>query len=193
MVRGSSLPTRDIDIVPSRVPANLDRLARALIRMNAKIRIDGGSVPTRIDAAFLANMPFMLNLVTDFGEMDLTFTPAGQAGGYDGWRAGATLEAVSFVGRPRRLFLRAQPGNGKCIPGCNRGGGTCESGSSDRAIPRRIPIAVRSTACCNYIPHRRRCLSFPSYRDPTPSGHSSTSGFVVCGRKACRLTNLFKR
>lgn len=95
VVRGSSLPTRDIDIVPSRVPANLDRLARALIRMNAKIRIDGGSVPTRIDAAFLANMPFMLNLVTDFGEMDLTFTPAGQAGGYDGWRAGATLEAVS--------------------------------------------------------------------------------------------------
>ena len=63
--------------------------------MNAKIRIDGGSVPTRIDAAFLANMPFMLNLVTDFGEMDLTYTPAGQAGGYDGWRAGATLEAVS--------------------------------------------------------------------------------------------------
>jgi len=95
VVRGSSLPTRDIDIVPSRVPENLDRLARALTRMNAAIRIPGDSVPTRIDGAFLANMPFMLNLVTDFGEMDLTFTPAGRAGGYDGWRARATLETVS--------------------------------------------------------------------------------------------------
>ena len=95
VIRGSSLPTRDIDIVPSRIPENLDRLARALTRMNAEIRIAGDSVPTRIDGEFLANMPFMLNLVTDFGEMDLTFTPAGKAGGYDGWRVGATEEAVS--------------------------------------------------------------------------------------------------
>ena len=40
-------------------------------------------------------MPFMLNLVTDFGEMDLTFTPAGRAGGFDGWRVGATIESIS--------------------------------------------------------------------------------------------------
>ena len=37
----------------------------------------------------------MLTLVTDFGEMDLTFTPAGKAGGYDGWRGRATIEIVS--------------------------------------------------------------------------------------------------
>ena len=95
VIRGSSLQTRDIDIVPSRVPENLDRLARALTRMNAEIRIEGGSVPTRIDGAFLAKMPFMLNLVTDFGEMYLTFTPAGRADGFDGWRVGATIENVS--------------------------------------------------------------------------------------------------
>lgn len=95
VIRGSSLPTRDIDIVPSRTRENLDRLARALVRMNSAIRIDGDSVPTRIDGAFLANMPFMLNLVTDLGEMDLTFTPAGRAGGYEGWRSGATVEEVS--------------------------------------------------------------------------------------------------
>ena len=95
VIRGSSIPTRDIDIVPSQVPENLERLARALSRMHAEIRIDGDSIPTRIDAAFLANMPFMLNLVTEFGEMDLTFSPAGRAGGYDGWRAGATFETVS--------------------------------------------------------------------------------------------------
>lgn len=94
VVRGSPLPTRDIDIVPSRLPENLDRLGRALTRMNAKIRISGEPVATRIDGPFLANMPFMLNLVTDFGEMDLTFTPAGRAGGYEGWFSGATAEDV---------------------------------------------------------------------------------------------------
>jgi len=94
VVRGSSLPTRDIDIVPSRTRENLDRLARALTRMNAAIPTDDDSVVTRIDGAFLANMPFMLNLVTDFGDMDLTFTPAGKAGGYEGWRSGATVEEV---------------------------------------------------------------------------------------------------
>ncbi|MEX2628225.1 MAG: hypothetical protein WD225_15170 [Ilumatobacteraceae bacterium] len=37
----------------------------------------------------------MLNLVTDHGEMSLTFTPAGRAGGHDGWRRAATEEEVS--------------------------------------------------------------------------------------------------
>lgn len=94
IVRGSSLPTKDIDIVPSRDRSNLDRLGRALTRMNAKIRVSGDPVPTKIDGAFLANMPHMLNLVTDFGEMDLTFTPAGSTGNYDGWLRGATPEEI---------------------------------------------------------------------------------------------------
>lgn len=94
VVRGSSLPTQDIDVVPSRERSNLDRLGRALTRINAKIRISGDSVPTRIDGGFLANLPHMLNLVTDFGEMDLTFTPAGSAGDFDGWRRSATLEEI---------------------------------------------------------------------------------------------------
>ena len=37
IVRGSSLPTKDIDVIPSRDSSNLDRLSRALTRMNAKI------------------------------------------------------------------------------------------------------------------------------------------------------------
>ena len=63
--------------------------------MNARIRIEGDSVPTKIDGPFFANMPHMLNLVTDFGELDLTFTPAGSAGGYAGWRNHATSEVVA--------------------------------------------------------------------------------------------------
>jgi hypothetical protein len=92
VVRGSSLPTRDIDIVPSRSSENLDRLGRALRRMGAQIRTYGDPLPAPLDGPFLANMSTMPNLVTDFGELDLTFVPAGRAGGYDGWRLGATEE-----------------------------------------------------------------------------------------------------
>jgi hypothetical protein len=94
VVRGSSLPTKDIDVIPSRDRLNLDRLGKALTRMNAKIRISGEPVPTKIDGGFLANMPHMLNLVTDFGEIDLTFSPAGSTGDFDGWRRGATSEEI---------------------------------------------------------------------------------------------------
>ena len=95
VVHGSSLPTRDIDIVPSRVPKNLDRLARALKRMNAMIRTDGDPVPARLDGPFLAGMPLMLNLVTDFGEMDLTFAPSGGLGGYDEWAVHAIVVDIA--------------------------------------------------------------------------------------------------
>ena len=63
--------------------------------MGAQIRTDGDPVPAPLDGPFLANMPMMLNLVTDSGEMDLTFVPAGRAGGYEGWLVGATQEEVS--------------------------------------------------------------------------------------------------
>ena len=95
ILRGSPVTTRDLDVIPDRDSTNLDRLGRALTRMNARIRIEGDSVPTKIDGPFLANMPHMLNLVTDFGELDLTFTPAGSAGGYAGWRNHATSEVVA--------------------------------------------------------------------------------------------------
>ena len=36
----------------------------------------------------------MLNLVTDFGDLDLTFTPAGRAGDYKGWKSSATSELI---------------------------------------------------------------------------------------------------
>ena len=91
MVRRSP---RDIDVIPSRERSNLDRLGRALTRMNAMIRVSGDPVPTKIDGGVLANMPHMLNLVTDFGEMDLTFAPAGNAGDFDGWSRGATSEEI---------------------------------------------------------------------------------------------------
>lgn len=95
ILRGSPITTRDLDVIPDRDHENLERLGRALTRLNARIRIEGGSVPTRIDGAFLVNMPHMLNLVTDVGELDITFTPAGSAGPYAGWRSNATEELVA--------------------------------------------------------------------------------------------------
>jgi hypothetical protein len=93
-LRGSPITTRDLDVIPNRTRENLDRLGRALTRMNAMIRVSGEPVPTRIDGPFLADMPHMLNLVTDFGDLDLTFTPAGSAGDYAGWKSNATSELI---------------------------------------------------------------------------------------------------
>lgn len=85
VVHGSPVPTEDIDVIPSRDHENLERLAEALKTMNAAIRTSDGPVQTRIDAGFIANMPNMLNLVTDHGDMDLVFSPAGQLAGYEQW------------------------------------------------------------------------------------------------------------
>jgi hypothetical protein len=95
IIHGSSLPTEDIDVIPSREDDNIERLARALKRLGAKIRTRDDAIATNIDAAFLRNMPHMLNLETAFGDMGLVFTPAGRLTGYEGW-----LE------RSRRVQLR---------------------------------------------------------------------------------------
>lgn len=94
VVHGSPLPTQDIDVVPSRRAENLDRLGRALRRMNAMIRT-GDAVPAPIDGRFLANMPIMLNLVTDLGDVDLTFSPSGGLGGFDEWSAQAIVVEIA--------------------------------------------------------------------------------------------------
>jgi hypothetical protein len=65
VAHGSSLPTQDIDVVPSRRSDNLGRFARALRRMNAMLRTSHEPVPVPIDPQFLADMPLILNLVTE--------------------------------------------------------------------------------------------------------------------------------
>ncbi len=95
IVHGSPVTTRDLDVLPRRGQLNLDSLGRALRRMGAMIRIEGDAIPTTIDGPFLANMPHMLNLVTDFGEMDLTFTPSGPRDGFEEWRRHAAQKEIS--------------------------------------------------------------------------------------------------
>ncbi len=89
VVHGSPLPTEDIDILPSRTDENLERLARALQHLGAKIRTGDEAIETKIDAAFIRNMPHMLNLVTRYGDLDLVFTPAGTLTSYEQWAVAA--------------------------------------------------------------------------------------------------------
>ena len=63
--------------------------------MNAMIRTDREPVPAPIDGPFLEAMPLMLNLVTDFGDLDLTFAPSGGLGGFDEWNANALVVEVA--------------------------------------------------------------------------------------------------
>lgn len=81
-LHGSPLPTRDADICPAADGANLDSLAGARREMEARIRTadapDG--LAFSCDAAFLRQMK-LLNLTTRFGDLDLSFEPAG-TGGY---------------------------------------------------------------------------------------------------------------
>ena len=95
VILGSPLPTEDIDLLPDRSEENLIRLAAALKRLNARIRTTSEAVPAPLDAQFLANMPVMLNLVTDFGIVDLTFEPSGPTRGFAGWNADASSEVIA--------------------------------------------------------------------------------------------------
>ena len=95
VVLGSPLPTEDIDVLPDRSMDNLVKLSQALRRMNAMIRTEDEAVPARLDAEFSANMPLTLNLVTDFGIVDLTFEPAGPNRGYADWNADASTEEIA--------------------------------------------------------------------------------------------------
>jgi uncharacterized protein (DUF58 family) len=82
---GSTLPTEDVDITPSRDRANLDRLAAALRELRARIRTEAEpeGVEFPCDGAFLAATQLMLNLTTDAGDLDLTLRPSGFPNGYD--------------------------------------------------------------------------------------------------------------
>jgi len=85
VLHGSPLPTVDVDLVPDRSDDNLERLARALTRLDAKLRTERGPVEAPIDAGFLRAMPLMLNRVTDSGDLDLAFEPAGPRVGFEAW------------------------------------------------------------------------------------------------------------
>lgn len=84
--------TADADITPERAPENLERLARALRELEARVYTE--SVPEGlafdVSGASLARAD-MWNLVTAAGRLDVVFTPSG-TGGY----ADLAANAVRF-------------------------------------------------------------------------------------------------
>jgi hypothetical protein len=89
IMHGSPTITSDVDICPERTPDNLERVGAALRDMVARIRTatDPDGFDFASDAQFLGRMK-MVNLVTKFGNLDLTFEPAGFTT-YDDLDAGA--------------------------------------------------------------------------------------------------------
>lgn len=107
VLHGSPLPTVDIDLVPSRSEENFERLAVALKRLGAKLRTEAGPVDAHIDAGFLQAMPLMLNLVTRYGDMDLTFEPSGPRIGYAAWNEEASDMTIGDTTVIRVASLRS--------------------------------------------------------------------------------------
>ena len=82
VLHGSPLLTGDADVCPARTPDNLGRLAAALREIQARIRTRDApeGIPFTCDAVFLSRIEVALNLVTAFGDLDLSFRPSGTSG-----------------------------------------------------------------------------------------------------------------
>ena len=107
ILHGDAGVTMDVDIVPAYDPENLDRLADALRRMAPRIRAEGAptGLPFDCSAEFLANLgpEGMLNLTTAFGDVDLTFAPAGTSGFEDLDRDAIPVDTTRLVIRVASL------------------------------------------------------------------------------------------
>jgi len=93
--------TVDLDIVPQLDDDNLDRLARALRELGARIRTEGEPEGLAFDCSgrFLRNLApdAILNLTTRAGDLDLTFRPSGTQGYPDLRRDAAEIDAGDRV------------------------------------------------------------------------------------------------
>jgi len=90
--------TVDLDVVPDRDAANLERLARALRTLGARIRTEGEPEGLAFDcsAQFFANLSpdSIVNMTTEAGDLDVTFRPSGTQGFPDLRRDAIEIEAA---------------------------------------------------------------------------------------------------
>ena len=115
-LHGSDLATSDVDITPAYGAANLQRLSEALDDLHAHVRtVDAADgIEFAHDAESLMRATTW-NLVTDYGDLDLSFTPAGTSG-YEDLRRDAlhieiggtpiTLAALADVVRSKQAAGR---------------------------------------------------------------------------------------
>jgi hypothetical protein len=78
-VHGSAHITTDLDVVPDPDLPNLERLADAIRELGARTRPETGSVPFQATGRVLAASTSW-TLATRFGDLEITFEPAGTTG-----------------------------------------------------------------------------------------------------------------
>lgn len=93
--------TVDIDICPSSIDENLERLSAALRSIDPRLRVKGepAGIPFDPHPQQLRQMA-ALTLLTAHGPVDLCFAPAGFADGYDALEADRVVIVVSGVDVP---------------------------------------------------------------------------------------------
>jgi hypothetical protein len=93
IAQGGPLITQDLDITPAREPGNLDRLARALKDLDARLRLpdDSSGIEFPIEPRFLGSVGSW-TLKTPSGDLDLLFVPSGTAGYEDLKRSAVSVE-----------------------------------------------------------------------------------------------------
>lgn len=90
---GSPHVTTDVDITPARDPENLQRLARALEDLDARIRTEAEPEGLAFDRSpGMLSRAELLNLTTRVGDLDLAFVPHGTQGYTDLRRRAVELE-----------------------------------------------------------------------------------------------------
>jgi hypothetical protein len=100
-LRHTGHATIDVDICPSTDDANLDRLAAALVDLDARLRVSGDpeGVPFEPHADMLRQVELM-TLITEHGPLDLCFTPDGFPDGFSTFSEHATVVEIAAVDVP---------------------------------------------------------------------------------------------
>lgn len=101
---GSPFLTLDVDVTPERSPANLDRLSAALKELHAHVPTQGveDGPPFDHDGESLAAAG-VWNLMTRYGDLDVSFVPDGTQGYRDLVRKAAGTSLAGVVVRVAAL------------------------------------------------------------------------------------------
>jgi hypothetical protein len=93
VLQGANYVTFDVDVCPDTAADNLERLSVALSALHARIRVAGidDGFAFAHDGASLARAE-MWNLLTDAGDLDICFVPAGTTGYADLARAAEAMD-----------------------------------------------------------------------------------------------------
>jgi hypothetical protein len=142
---GSDLPrTSDADITPARNPANLDRLAAALIELEARLRISGDPDGVTVPLDRKTFIQDVVCLITRHGPLDISFVPDGTTG-YDGLAPCAVIRPIgSHPGVAIADLADLADINGGSLPR-SEGDAVGSDDAMDRAwraVALREPVAV---------------------------------------------------